>query len=147
MIVMKEETKKKYARWLTGWFVKLQAANGERMTVGEFADIIQQKRSMTSHYMNGKYIPSYMPALKISEQLKDYEGMRILGFPVPNDHDALPGDFRRRLEAAEEEVNRTLEARGLTGEMPEAETVTIEIFEKWGFRYTSTSKPDEASTK
>ncbi len=78
--------------------------------------------------------------MNICRRLNDYEGMRILGYPVPIDHSAYPEDFRHRLEAAEEEVNKVFAERGLTGEMPEAERITIEIFEKWGFKYTSTDE-------
>lgn len=147
MISMNEDVNRKHARWFNRAFVRWQAADGSRKTIEDFAAYLGYKQPRVSHYLSGRYIPPYQVELNICQKLNDYEGMRILGYPVPMDHSSLPADFRRRLEAAEEEVNRTLAERGLTGEMPEAETVTIEIFGKWGFRYTSTSKQDEASTK
>lgn len=71
----------------------------------------------------------------------------VLGLPRPGpgeeaDLAHLPPDIRRKIQAATREVNRILEERGLTGSDPEAEKVIIEIFERYGFRYTRTSTPD-----
>lgn len=142
---MTDDQKKLYSKWLNTAFLKRQISEGERMNLNEFATFLGLKKAMVSHYMNGRNLPSYNSALLISEKLNDFEGMKILGFPIPRDHSFLPADLRRRLDAAEEEVNRTLEERGLTGEMPDAETVTIEIFGKWGFKYVKTDTVDESS--
>jgi transcriptional regulator with XRE-family HTH domain len=139
MLLMDEEIRSRYSNWLNRAFLKWQSSFGKRKTLREFAEFLGLKQSITSHYLNGKYTPSFSNARRISEKLNDFEGMEILGFTASNDHSVLPPDLRRRLEAAEEEVNRALSERGLTGEMPEAEKITIEIFEKWGFKYTEKS--------
>ncbi|KKM08429.1 hypothetical protein SY88_23865 [Clostridiales bacterium PH28_bin88] len=72
----------------------------------------------------------------------------VLGLPRPGsdeefDLERLPEGLRRRLRAATREVNRIMEKRGLYGSDPEAEKVTIEIFERYGFKYTQTrEEPD-----
>jgi len=72
----------------------------------------------------------------------------VLGLPRPgpgedSDLSNLPADIRRRLRAAAREVNRVMEQRGLNGDDPEAEKVTIEIFEQHGFIYTKTRKEQD----
>lgn len=67
----------------------------------------------------------------------------VLGLPRPGsdeeiDLQRLPEDLQRRLRAAMREINRIMEERGLHGSDPEAEKVTIEIFERYGFKYTQT---------
>lgn len=142
----------KSATWFTNKLLQYQQAEGERKTIGDFAKHMGNVVSEASlgHYLNGRRDPSYNAAFEIAKELGDFSLLEVLGYAQPVDHSSLPADFRRRLEAAEEEVNRTLEERGLTGEMPEAETITISIFEKWGFKYVSTETVDdsnESSTK
>ena len=70
----------------------------------------------------------------------------VLDIPSPegeSPYGQLPPDMRRALELATSEVNRTLEDRGLTGSSPEAEQITIEIFEKFGFKYVKTDEVEE----
>ncbi len=140
MFSMNDDVKREHARWFNRAFVRWQAADGSRKTIEDFAQHLGYKQPRVSHYLSGRYVPPYEVELNICRRLNDYEGMRILGYPVPIDHSAYPEDFRHRLEAAEEEVNKVFAERGLTGEMPEAERITIEIFEKWGFKYTSTDE-------
>lgn len=108
-------------------------------TLDSFAKHLGIERPLLSHYLNGRNKPSYKYAVQIARKLKDDYILTILGFKKVG-MDQLPEDFRLRLEDATNEVNSTLGARGLTGEMPEAEKITIEIFEKWGFKYTEKKK-------
>ena len=66
----------------------------------------------------------------------------VLGLTQPDiiPFDQLPFAVRDRLTTAVYEVNSELESRGLSNASPEAEDITIKIFEKHGFKYTRTTK-------
>lgn len=138
------------AKWFTAKLIELQAIRKERMSVTDFAEILGKSQATISTWLNGTRKPNYQNAVDIATKLQDPSILSVLGYRPPSGHSSLPEDFRRRLDAAEEEANRILEERGLTGEMPEAETIVISIFEKWGFKYVSTETVDDgkdSSTK
>lgn len=126
-------------------YLDWQKRAGERKTVTEFAQWLEVSESSLSDWMNNKNQPKSAKNIKnLAAKLGD-EIYDILNLPRPlpsisTNH--LPPNFRRRLTLATREVDRVLKERGLTGEMPEAETLTIQIFEKYGFKHTDTEYDD-----
>ncbi len=56
---------------------------------------------------------------------------------------SLPPYLRRRLLNAQREIENTFKTQGITGEMPEAEEVAMQIMERHGFIYKTTREvPD-----
>ena len=125
---------KKYAEW-----------RGEsRNSVVNFAEYVGVSQQVMSFWLNGrnKKPPSPQSIAKLADKFPDvYE---VVGLPQPPSRlNYLPRTFRRRLERAQAETERIFRERGLTGEMPEAEQVAIEVFEKYGFKYMETKiEPD-----
>ena len=124
---------RKYIEWIN-----------QRGSVGsqkEFANFLGISPQVFSRYLNGKHKTIEDPAIvsrlaqTIGEEIYD-----VLNLPRPQDQaiQRLPASFRERIRRASLEVNAILAARGLTGESPEAEQITIQIFEKYGLKYTAT---------
>lgn len=139
---------KSLEKWMENQFLKWQMEHG-RSSLESFAKYLGISRGYVSQIMNGmRTSMSHERALQIAERLDNYSILDILGYALPGEkipRNQLPPDLRERLDCAEEEVNRIFSDRGLTGEMPEAERVAIEIFEKWGFKYISTSDEEDGS--
>jgi hypothetical protein len=131
-----------FSDWITNKYIKWRGNRvGSESTVTAFADYIGVPQQVISGWMkkggktpkSSKYI-----TLLAAKYPEIYE---ILGIPSPETQEeleGLPPSFRRRIRSATAEVNRLMEERGLSGEDPEAEELTIQIFEKWGFKYAST---------
>jgi hypothetical protein len=74
----------------------------------------------------------------------------VLGYPrtlKETPQDQLPPALRDRLNRAIAEVNDSLKRLGLAGDSGEAEKIAIEIFEKYGFKYTATTIDESTSLK
>ncbi len=124
---------KKYIDWIN-----------QRGSVGsqkEYAEYLGVSPQVFSNYLNGKRKTIEDPAIvtKLAETLGE-EIYDVLGLVRPEDLNVqrLPRSFRERIRRASAEVNAKLRERNLTGEMPEAEQITIEIFERYGLKYTGT---------
>jgi len=120
-------------------FIDWMGKTREVKTQQQFADYLGIERSLLNHYMNGRRNP---PVETISH-LVEILGPGILeavGLSTKNlvDVQSIPRSFRERIRRASAEVNAIMAARGLTGESPEAEQITIQIFEKYGLKYTAT---------
>ena len=126
--------------WLDKKFREWQNSRDKRSSVTAFAKYLEIPRPLLSHYMNGRNKPEGKNVDKIAAKLGN-EIYDILGLARMNTIplDQLPQQVRDRLAAAIYEVNSELESRGLSGASPEAENITIDIFEKHGFRYTHTT--------
>jgi transcriptional regulator with XRE-family HTH domain len=139
---LREWFRQKYFYWE-------QNIHQDRGSIKEFAAYLGIGRTYLTMLMNGtRQNISMETALRIAERLNDYQILSILGYARPGKQlivDHFPLDFGERLTRATEEVNRTFAERGVTGEMPAAEKIAVEIFEKWGFKYISTNSEDEGS--
>ncbi|MAT45334.1 MAG: hypothetical protein CL609_23645 [Anaerolineaceae bacterium] len=128
--------------WFVNKYLDWQKANETLSSMAEFARYLGVGDKALNTWVNGRNNPSYKKAVQICEKLNDFSLLEMLGYSIPESErsplDSLPPDFRLRLEAASAEVERVLEERGLTGESPEAESIVIEIFEHFGFKYTNT---------
>lgn len=127
-----------FNKWINTKFVEWRGDS--RLGVTDFASYIGVSQQSMSKWINGhsKRAPDAVSIAKLADKFPDvYEAV---GLPAPaSTAQALPPAFRRRLEQAQAEVERTFRQRSITGEMPEAEQIAIEIFEKHGFRYISTT--------
>jgi hypothetical protein len=137
-----------FSDWITKKYIDWRGERvGSESTVTAFADFLGVPQpSMSSWMKKGGKTPKsakYITLLAV----KYPEIYDVLGIEPPETQEeleGLPPAFRRRIRSATAEVNRLMEERGLSGEDPEAEELTIQIFEKWGLKYTSTETiPDK----
>lgn len=124
--------------WLNGKFVEWRG--NTRATLSDFAEYIGVSQQVMNNWINQGALPSSARTLpKLARRYPEvYE---VLGLPAPiSDYDlsGFPPDVRSRLEKAIKEANKTLVSRNITGDNPEAEKITIRIFEKHGFKYQKT---------
>lgn len=133
----------KQAKWFVKKLLETQLERGEILSVTDFANILGYPQATVSSWMNGTRKISFAPAKDIAQKLHDDEILRISGYLPEDKSHSLPRSLRMRLDAATNEVNKVFEERGITGESPEAEAIAVEIFEKWGFKYTSTVIKEE----
>ncbi|MEW6650474.1 MAG: helix-turn-helix transcriptional regulator, partial [Chloroflexota bacterium] len=132
---------RKYIEWRND-------AVGHDRTISDFAEMVGVTQPTMSRWMKkGGQTPRGQQSIVKLVRAFGGEVYDILGLPRPQtgeeiDLQKFPAQLRRDLYAAAREANRTLERRGLYGNDPEAEKVIIEIFERYGFRYTRTSTPD-----
>jgi len=136
-----EMEKLSVGEWLDKNFRKWQDSQGKRSTITAFAKWLDIPRPLLSHYMNGRNKPEGKNvdklAAKLGNEIYDILGLaRMNTIPL----DQLPRAVRDRLTTAVYEVNSELGSRGLSGDSPESEDIVIEIFEKYGFKYTRTIK-------
>lgn len=132
--------KPELSKWFEKKYLEWQLENG-KASISEFAKFLGLSQGYASQLMNGTRTGMSMKAAqKVCEKLNDWSLYDLLGYKKDNETnlDYLPESFRNRLEAASAEVERVLSERGLTGESPEAESIVIEIFEHFGFKYTDT---------
>lgn len=100
------------------------------------------KQQSVSDWLNGKYKPKSQEHItKIAKKYPDvYEILDIPEpAPPPLSSESLPPEFRSRLESAMRDIANTLEARKIDPASDEAEQVAIEVMERFGFTYKSTS--------
>jgi transcriptional regulator with XRE-family HTH domain len=127
--------------WLTQRYLDWQKEIGERRSTTEFAAYLEVPASSLSDWLNGKNRPKSERNIRNIAKKLGPEIYDLLDLPRPEEEiplSHLPPGVRRRVILATREADRALKEHGLTGEMPEAETLTIQIFEKYGFKHTNT---------
>ena len=118
--------------WLTAKYVEWRGDRvGRGTSMTAFAKYLGVRQSVFNEWMQGRALPGKVSLRKLGPKYPDIYD--VLDIPSPEGESpyghAFPPDMRRALElATSEQVNRTLEDRGLTGSSPEAEQITIEIF-------------------
>jgi len=129
------------AAWLMKKYLQWQQKEGELKNINEFAEHLGVSQPTLSMWLGGSHLPSKhsadLLAAKLGPEIYDLLG---LARPDTIPLDQLPHAVRDRLTTAVYEVNSELESRGLSNASPEAEDITIKIFEKHGFKYTRTIK-------
>jgi transcriptional regulator with XRE-family HTH domain len=129
------------SKWIMKKFLEYKSIQERDVTQAEFAEYLGVSESTVSQWINKVQPPDKhsadLVALKLGPEIYD-----LLGLARPNTIplDQLPHAVRDRLTTAVYEVNSELESRGLSNASPEAEDITIKIFEKHGFKYTRTTK-------
>lgn len=129
--------------WLNKEFLKWERKTGGRQTYKAFAEYLGVKYTTFSSWMNQGAEPGGDNVRRIAEKLGN-EIYILLGVEPPPPSislESFPLEFRALLERAANEVDRELARRKITGEDPEAERIVIEIFEKYGLKYTETKDP------
>lgn len=134
-------TKSKVAIWINKKFLEWQLAQERSANQEEFALYLGVSPSAFSIWINDIQPPGKHSADLIANKLGP-EIYDLLGLERPSTIplDQLPNQVRDRLSSAVYEVNAELGSRGLSSDSPEAEEITIKIFEKYGFKYTRTTK-------
>lgn len=135
--------------WITQKYVEWRGnAVGNQRSITEFAEFIGVSQQVMSGWMkkSGNKPRGQQSIVKLVRAFGG-EVYDVLGLPRPSageeiDFEKFPPQLARDLRAAAREANRVLESRGLYGSDPESERVIIEIFERYGFRYTRTIAPD-----
>jgi hypothetical protein len=140
-----------FSEWITKKYIQWRGdkigAEGTQTAFANYLDVPQQV--MSDWMKKGGSLPRKAKYVNLlaAHYPEIYE---LLNIPAPENQEVLshlPPNFRFRLLQAEKEVDRVLQRRGLTGEDPQAEEITIRIFEKWGFKYVSTETiPDEIAS-
>ncbi len=134
-----------FPEWLTAKYVEWRGDRvGRGTSMTAYAKYLGVRQSLFNEWMQGRKLPGKVSLRKLAPKYPDVYD--VLGIPPPvaeSPFDALPPDMARALQLATEEVNRALEQRGITGSSPEAERITIEIFEKFGFKYIKTEEVEE----
>jgi transcriptional regulator with XRE-family HTH domain len=129
----------KLSDWFEKKYLEWQISNG-RISITKFSKVLGISPSYLSQLMSGRNKGiSYDLASQLCLFFDDWSLFEILGFDKPSVVDNLTNEFKYRLEKAAEEAERSLKEKNLTGEMPEAEQTIIEIFERFGFKYTDTN--------
>ncbi len=86
-------------------------------------------------------------AFKLGEDIYEFLGIAKPMESMDDLIDQLPPSFSSRLKSAIDEVDEMLSSRNLSALDPEAEQITKNIFEKYGFKNTSTETvPDDEPT-
>lgn len=132
-----------FSDWFTKKYLEWRGNNiGNSGSITQFARLFGAPQSLISEWMKkGGKIPKskkYIDAIiaRYGDEVYDF-------FPdLPRDGNIpisqLPPPLRRRLSLATREVDTALKTQGITAEDPRAEQITIQIFEKHGFKYTAT---------
>lgn len=132
--------------WITDKYVQWRGdAVGHDRSITDYASWIGVSQSLMTQWMkrNGKNPKSQKSITKLADKYPEIYDLFKFEKPRPRyDVSRLPSSTRRDLEGALDEIDVELSRRNITGDMPEAETITLQIFEKWGFKYTVTNKPD-----
>jgi hypothetical protein len=134
----------KFNDYLTQKYVEWRGdAIGREKSLKDFAEWIGVSNQLLTYWMrqNGK-IPKHKRTIDKLIAKFGPEIYNPLGLARPDTIplDQLPPEMRDRLITAIYEVNSTLGSLGLSGDSPESEDIVIKIFEKYGFKYTRTTK-------
>lgn len=134
--------------WITSKYLLWRIDKpGRRGSASQYARLLGISPQLLSDWMNKGQSPREPEIIKKLFDFFGDEVYSILGLPLmPSSYESrLPREMKDRLNQAIRETNEYLTNAGLTGDEPEAETVTRKIFERHGFRYTTTEESDDAS--
>jgi hypothetical protein len=134
----------KTSTWLNQKFLQWQQAEGERKTIGDFAQYLCVGEAALGHWMNGRRDPSFKNAVAISGKLKDPEILELLGFNQVEFPflESFPKDVRERLLRAKADLNLYLIASDSSPDSPESEVMVKEILGKYGITVSSKTVED-----
>jgi transcriptional regulator with XRE-family HTH domain len=128
-----------FPEWITRKYLDWRGDVVTGRSITKFAEYLGVSQSLMNNWMQGQRMPGRKSLMKIGRKYPEI--IEIFEFAIPNNYDELdnlPLPLRNRLRSAVHEVNRMMEQRDIDGDDPEAETLTIQIFGKWGFKYVST---------
>jgi transcriptional regulator with XRE-family HTH domain len=132
-----------FSEWITQKYIEWRGNKvGKAGSIAEFAKQFGVSQPLMSQWMKkGGKVPKshkYINALLRAYGDEAYEplGLRVETEPLPADK--IPADLRDRLDAAQREINMTLEQQRIEPDSPEETRIVIEIMERHGFIYTGT---------
>lgn len=128
-----------FGDWLTGKFEDWsEQTGGDR---SDFARWLKVPPTTLSNWLNTGATPRGSNLNRLVRKLGD-EVYVALGMPAPsgeNNHvDVLPEELRRPLKKAFDEVRAAYRAENIDLNSPEAVRIAKEIFERNGFKYSTT---------
>jgi transcriptional regulator with XRE-family HTH domain len=129
--------------WLNQKFNEWEKTQGRSQSYYAFARYLEVSQSGLSQWMTGGGTPGGEDLLALASKLGP-EIYDILGLPRPNaelqrmtvSFASLPADIRQRLANAIAEVDQSLRQERLRPDSAEARRIVLDVFAKWGFRYT-----------
>lgn len=135
-----------FSDWLFDKFSEWEKTSGKRRrSVAEFSRYLGVKQPTLARWIIGDSIPKGDSVNLLADKLGP-EVYDQLGLPRPVFY-SLPEDFRNRLNLAIREVNENLSTFNLGKDIKESTRITIEIFERHGFKYTGKDKEVTGSKK
>lgn len=132
-----------FSDWLNKKFVEYRGDT--RRTISDFAAYIGVRQPVMSNWMKkGGNTPKNVNLLKIAKALGP-EVYDVLGLPRPplDNFEALPPAMREALSAASHELKEAMSAYKLDPLSPEAEKLSIEIMERHGFKWITTTADEQ----
>jgi hypothetical protein len=136
-VEFKDWIKLRYLEWRGDAF-------GRDVSVAKYAEYLGRPQQTVSAWLLGKNIPKDAESVRSLADIYGPEVFDVLNVdPGQWGTSYLPADLRRRLEHAVRETSQALAARRLSADDPLAEQLAIKIFERHGFKYSSTSKDSE----
>jgi transcriptional regulator with XRE-family HTH domain len=129
--------------WLNQKFLEWEKAQGRKQSYYAFARYLEVSQSGLGQWMAGSGTPSGEDLLNIANKLGP-EIYDTIGMPRPNaevqrltvSFASLPPEIRQRLTNAIAESDNTLRVERLRPDSADARKIVIDIFAKWGFKYT-----------
>lgn len=112
--------------------MELQAKEGRRISVTEFATYLDASQQQTSAWMAGKYKPSADNIAKIAKRFPDIYDALNMPRPASN-LDQLPPGLRALFDSVVSDISSALSKRGIPPEDPEADKIAMQILQQHGF--------------
>jgi len=132
-----------FSEWITKKYLEWRGDSiGNVRSITRFASMLRVPQQIMNAWMSpgsdGPIKKKYIDALitQYGDEVYDVLTDLTRDGNIPISH--LPPSLRRRLIQATQEVNTALADSGIAAEDPIAEQITIQIFEKHGFKYTAT---------
>ena len=141
-----------FSDFINDEFIKWRGKRkGKGASVAAFARLFGASQPLMTQWMTkGGKIPTSQKYISALYNYFGPEVLQILGITSSkisgNDisYNVFPPALQERLLAAQREIENEFRRRKITGEMPEAEQIAIEIMARHGFKYTTTeSVPEE----
>jgi transcriptional regulator with XRE-family HTH domain len=129
--------------WLNQKFNEWEKTQERSQSYYAFARYLGVSQSGLSQWMTGSTTPGGEDLLNLASKLGT-EIYDVLGLPRPNaeiqrmtvSFASLPADIRQRLTNAVAEADQSLRQAQLRPESPEARQIVLDVFARWGFRYS-----------
>ena len=134
-----------FHQWIKSKYLEWRGdAIGRDKSISQFAEYIGIPQPTVSTWMLGKNEPKDERSIRALADRFGPDVFDVLNVdPGQWGTSYLPVDLRRRLEHAVRETSQALALRHLSADDPLAEQLAIKIFERHGFKYSSTSKDSE----
>jgi len=135
LMLFSEWISKKYTEWRGD-------AIGNDRSVTQFALMLGVAQPALTAWMNGEYIPKSQKNInKIAAHYPEVYDVLGISKPAEVGTAHVPRGLRQLIRDAQEEVERRLRERNLTGSEPEALEIATQVFHEFGFTWSDTIQP------